>query len=405
VEEEEEEDEDDERRGEDDDEDAATGFGSDGTGLASDPGGAIGLTDSAILGAGGIAANPGVEFVDVPLDQEPDLAVESLEALAKAVSQAKTLRANPCLIDRGERALKRLKAWAVLRRAIEDLHSQRPAITRAAAAPVRRAVNEAREVGVSPRRLELGLAAARLGEQEVAMGQLRRMCESITVATHAVDGDIARLRNCVEDVRGADPDNAGLAGAVALLTRLEAEVGLGDSAYALEAALGEAEKVAVVHAEEDPTVYELPPVPEPTPEELAAQEAAAKAAQEAAKKGGGKGKAATGGGKGKAGAKGKKGEEEEEEEPLPPLYPSPQLRCVWRVDDLSKELEEVIADAGDCGADDALLERTRSRKGEVLARREELWEQEIARIRVFEAERIKREKKKKKGKKGKKKKK
>ncbi|KAA0155986.1 hypothetical protein FNF29_01405 [Cafeteria roenbergensis] len=403
--------EDEEEEDEDEDEEHGGGSGVGGGGAGRDvddaavgltsPGGSIGggsdedddgterKRDSVAVRAAKYDAEPeGSEF---PRDRDEHLEADDIPALRKAMSAASQLSASVWLVARAERALKRVTAWAEAEREARLVASRRPVGRAAETKPLRQAIARATALGVDDRITALG-DVARTAEAESRVRDVVRVCSTIPLATHDEDADLARLAACIDELRALDPGSSVLPAASDLLVRLGIEVELSDAVLALDATLADTEKTFAECREDDPT--ELP-LPEPTPEEL---EAKAKAEAEAAAA-----KAAAAAKPKPRGGRAAAAEPEPEEEPLPPLYPSPQLQALTKVQESTKQVALAIERATEAGADAELIEATAGKVKDVEARREALWEDEIARIRVFEAERIKREKKKKKGKKKKKK--
>jgi hypothetical protein len=313
-------------------------------------------------------------------DQDECLGPDDLEHLTKTMEVVQSLNGSVVLLSRAQRALQRLKLWGAAQEAARAVDAKRPVRSLAELRPLEAAIARAAAAGVGDR---LGTVrdVYRTVKTERQLRDMEEVCSRIPLASHDFDDDMNRLSLLLSSLETLDGSSKCIPSAKVLATRLGTEVGVSDSLDELHKALSSAEKVFEDLREEDPTVY---PLPEPTPEEIAAKEAeeAAKAAAAAAAAKKPKGKAPV--------------EEAPPEEPLPPLYPSPQLLGVREVDSKVDALLSAVGRARDAGADEALMKSAEEEGATVRERRDALWEDEIARIRVFEAERIKREKKNKK---------
>jgi hypothetical protein len=341
------------------------------------------------LGEIAAAADAAPEFPPWPADRDERLEAAELEPLRRATEAVKAVNGSVWLVARAERALVRVAAWAECEKEAETVTRQRPLRRVSETKTLRACIRRARDAGVEGRLDRIG-SVVRTAEVECLVRDVEAVCSTIPLATHDFDADLKRLSSSLDELESLDSRSTVLGSARTLSSRLAVEVELSDSVSELESTVSAARKTFEEFRDEDPTSL---PLPEPTPEEIEAkrleEEAAAAAKEAKSKQRPGKAAAA---------------EPEEEEEPLPPLYPSPQLQATEHIEVSAEVVRAAVVRATEAGADAALIEKTSASVDAILQQRQEMWEEEIARIRVFEADRIKREKKKKKGKKGKKKK-
>ena len=210
----------------------------------------------------------------------------AVPALVAALDKARQLNASVKLVAQARAGLNRAKAWVELKKAIVGVTALRPLGSASEAARLADASEAAATAGVGTTALGVAKAALIACLAECRLQDYITVGRNILCATHAHDGDIAVLQDCLEACQRLGAQEPLLNDAKATLQRLVTEVQLDDEMRGIQRLSAEYSSMAEGLVEDDAVAYPRFARLTPLPPALAAVMAAAEeaAAAKASKK-------------------------------------------------------------------------------------------------------------------------